>query len=136
MKTSYRIIMVLKATFAVLIIMGAVFYTLFMLKAHGQTVRVFNIDTINGLYATYTNTYDDIYQYHESDWIIGETDSDKYGQWWMAFYMDNCAQPTVYVYYMIEELCYRMETYSDANTVLQAELIIKERQAQYGNFQR
>lgn len=90
------------------------------------TTRVFFIDTIvssNGI--SYTNTFDEIYQYHESDALIYETDSDANGNWVTIYYDDTAKEPTVYIYYMAEELCYKMVTVSGHREVRLGPVSIK-----------
>lgn len=95
------------------------------MSAGAQTTRLFFIDTIVvNEYVTYTNTFDDIALYHESDWLLYETEADDNGDWMQMYYNDTSFEPTVYVYYMTEELCYKMVTLTDDASIQQAEIIL------------
>jgi len=100
----------------------------FSMSAYTQepVTQSFFVDTIvSKCGVEYTNTYDDIWLYHESDYTLYETPADAQGDWVWIFY-DNTTFPyTVYVYFMTEELCYRMITYTDPETISYADNILK-----------
>ena len=89
------------------------------MSASAQTTTVtFFIDTItddNGV--IYTNTFDEISIYHESDDLLYESDSDLSGRYCTVYYNATGVEPVVYVYYMAEELCYKMVTYTGHQVV-------------------
>jgi len=94
------------------------------MSANAQTTTYFNgVDTIHGI-VDYTNTFDDIELYHESDWMIAYTESDEDGNWIQIYYNDTSLQSTMYIYYMTEELCWRMITLTDLVSIQAAERVI------------
>ena len=94
------------------------------MSAGAQTVTYFDrVDTIHGI-VDYTNTFDDIWLYHESDWLIFETNADNNGNWVSIYYNDTSLQPMVYIYYMTEEICWKMVALTDLVSIAAAERVI------------
>lgn len=104
-----------------------VFAVVIAATTQAQTkTTLFFLDTIHIVNGTvYTNAYDDIEKYHESDWLIMKSVPD-FGQWIYVYLNDTGEKPVVYVYFMIDELCYKLVTYTGKDWQKHAKEIVKD----------
>lgn len=94
--------------------------------ASAQDTKLFFIDTISdGTGTFYTNNYEDVMAYHESDWLIYDSKANDDGQSVIIFLNDTDVKSTVYVYYMVDGWCYHAVISQDPNSVDCAEHMLK-----------
>ena len=98
----------------------------FNVSAQTPQTRHFFIDTVYLVEGVaYTNTYDDLLLYHESDWYLYQTPVDDADQWIVAWYDDTSKDPKVYVYYMQGEIAWKLSVYRDKEAIKYAKELIE-----------
>lgn len=71
----------------------------------------------------YLNTFNGIEVFHESDWVLYQSGSFT-GNHLAIYYDDTSVTPAIYVYYLVDELCYRQDMITNPNLLSYASWLL------------
>ena len=67
--------------------------------------------------AQYGNSFDEIWDFHESDIVFLESMPDSNGNWVAIYYNDTEPNPELYIYNMVWDKCYQRTILKDSSTI-------------------
>ena len=67
--------------------------------------------------ALYGNSFDEIWDYHESDIVLLESLPDSNGNWIAIYYNDTEPDPELYIYNMVWDRCCQRTILRDSSTI-------------------